>query len=262
MELRKQKEVKFQNTRRDESLKSSNKHEYLNTNKKFYSIVRKSGSFAEKWLAERCPNKKILDYCCGNGGMSLEIAKMGAAEIVGIDISDLSIENAKRDAVEKGVSKQIQFSVMDAEKTIFDDNTFDVIYESGVLHHLDLHRAYSELARILKPNGQMMCNEALGHNPLIHYYRKKTPHLRTEWEAEHILRKENIELAKAYFEKVEILGFFHLASIAAVPFRNLPGFNVILGALEAVDGVMLKLPGIKWQAWQVIFALSAPKYGG
>jgi hypothetical protein len=86
-----------------------------------------------------------------------------------------------------------------------------------------------------------------------------TPHLRTKWEAEHILRKKDIEMAKSYFNRVEILGVFHLATIAAVPFRNLPVFNPILTFLETVDNIFLKLPILKWQAWQVVFILSEPK---
>lgn len=138
------------------------------------------------------------------------------------------------------------------------DNSFDVIYESGVLHHLNLERAYSEISRILKPGGECICIEALGHNPNICRYRKRTPHLRTEWETEHILRKDDIKRSKTFFNKVEILGFFHLATISAVPFRSLPGFNIILSDLEALDKVLLKLPILKWQAWQVVFELSEP----
>jgi hypothetical protein len=127
------------------------------------------------------------------------------------------------------------------------------------LHHLDLDKAYADLARVLKPAGKMICTEALGHNVLIQRYRRRTPHLRTEWEVEHILHKKDIELAKKYFNTVKILGFFHLASIAAVPFRNSIAFSGILRSLETVDSLLLKIPGIRWQAWQVVFVLSNPK---
>lgn len=141
----------------------------------------------------------------------------------------------------------------------FDDNCFDIITEYGALHHLNLGRAYSEMARVLTSSGKCICTEALGHNPIIHFYRKRTPHIRTEWEIEHILRKKDIEAAKTYFNQVNILGFFHLASLAAVPFRNLTGFSVLLSLLETIDSLMLKLPFMKWQAWQIVFVLSKPK---
>ena len=76
---------------------------------------------------------------------------------------------------------------------------------------------------------------------------------------EHILRKSDIMMAKDYYEKADILGFFHLFTLGAVPFRNSKLFKILLPVLEAIDGVFLKLPVVKWQAWQVIFALCDPK---
>jgi SAM-dependent methyltransferase len=150
---------------------------------------------------------------------------------------------------------------MDAENLEVEDDSFDVIYECGALHHLDLNKAYEELARVLRADGKMICIEALGHNFLVHRYRTRTPYLRTEWEVEHILRKKDIELARVFFGRVEILGFFHLASIAAVPFRNLPVFSSILSTLEVIDSLVLRLPILRWQAWQIVFELSCPKKG-
>jgi len=258
METRKIREKEFHNILRDKRLKSSDNFDFFK-NKKWYSIVQKSKHCSEKWLIKHCSNKRVLDYCCGNGGVSFRIAKMGAAEVVGIDISDISIENAKKQAEKEGLSEQVKFLVMDAENMEFMDNYFDVIYESGVLHHLDLQKAYSEIARILKPDGQCLCIEALGHNPIINMYRRITPHLRTEWEISHILKKKDIAKAKTYFNKVEVLGFFHLTTITAVPLRNSLIFNTILKILETADRMLLKLPIIRWQAWQVVFSLSEPK---
>jgi ubiquinone/menaquinone biosynthesis C-methylase UbiE len=258
MEIRKEKEKELHNVLRNKSLKTSLEFEYLSSNKKWYSITRDSDKFVQRWLSQRCHNKRVLDYCCGNGRMSINMAKMGASEVVGIDISDVSIENAKRHAREEGLAKKTNFFVMDAENMTFDNESFDLVYESGVLHHLNLEQAYSEIGRVLKAGGSSICIEALGHNPIIQYYRERTPQLRTDWEIEHILKRKDIELAKTYFGKVDIIGFFHLATIAAVPFRKLPVFNVILSTLEAVDVALLKLPVFKWQAWQVIFVLSQP----
>lgn len=259
MEDRKQRESAFHNLLRDKKLESSIDFESLTANKKYYSITRKSLQFVEKWLSQKCMGKKVLDYCCGNGGMSRSIANLGAAQVVGIDISDVSIENAKKYGSNEELNNKPQFLVMDAENMKFDNNTFDIVYEAGVLHHLNLERAYPEIARVLKPDGYCICIEALGHNKIIQFYRKKTPDLRTEWEAEHILKKRDILMANNYFNKVEIIGLFHLATLAAVPFRNNPFiFNSLLKLMEFLDSLILMLPLIKWQAWQAVFVLSKP----
>ena len=228
------------------------------TNMKYYSVERKSRNMVLDWFAKNCKGERVLDYCCGNGDDSFIIAKNGAKEVIGIDISETSVNNCKKRAISEGCQKKVSFRVMDAEALEFNDNHFDIITEYGSLHHLNLQKAYSELARVLKPNGKILCNEALGHNPIIQLYRKITPHLRTKWEIEHIFRKRDLEMARQYFDKVEILGFFHLATIGATPFRNTPVFNFVLRLLEEVDGMLLKLPLVKWQAWQVVFVLSQP----
>ena len=259
MEKRKIEEKEYHDFIRDQKLKNNLKEfQYYTSNLKYHSIARKTKLLLEKWLSYECQGKRFLDYCCGDGAVAVKIAKTGVDEIVGIDISGVSIENAKKLSLEEQVDKKTKFMVMDAENMEFEDNYFDIAYEHGALHHLNLEKAYSEIARVLKPNGKFLCVEALGHNPIIQYYREKTPHLRTEYETKHILRKKEIYLAKKYFKKVEILGFFYLFSLLAVPFRNFRIFNVILTILESIDEILLKLPILKWQAWQVVFVLSEP----
>lgn len=259
MEQRKQDEMELHNKKRSRNLDKS-EYEYLSSNKKFYSVVRGSSTFIDQWLILRCNGKKALDYCCGDGRTAQFMARNGA-EVVGIDISDISINNARDSAIAAKVDGNASFFVMDAENLDFPDNFFDVITCLGVLHHLDIQKAYPELARVLKPTGEIICDEPLAYNPVIQLYRKMTPHIRTPWEAEHILDKKSIDLARKCFNKVEVR-FFHLATLLAAPFRNLGCFSKILSICEAIDGVLLKLPGLKWLAWQVVFTLSRPTKKG
>lgn len=257
MEKRKQQEIDFHNKIRDIALREDQEaYNYYWSNKKFYSITRKSTKFYNDWLVQKGQDKKVLDYCCGDGDISISLAKQGF-EVVGIDISGVSIENCRRAAIQENVSDKTTFDVMDAENMEFDDDSFDLIVCSGVLHHLDLTKAFPELARVLKPNGEIICIEPLAYNPLIQLYRKRTPHLRTEWEAEHILTLADLDLARKYFGQVEVK-FFHLATLAAVPFRNIPWFDALLGWLETVDEIILSFSVIQTQAWQMIFTLSQP----
>jgi len=228
------------------------------SNMKYYSVERKSRAIVLDWFRKECKGKKILDYCCGNGEDGLYIAANGACEVIGIDISDVSVNNCNERTQHLGICN-LSFKVSDAEAMDFDKESFDVVTEYGALHHLDLEKAYAEIARVLKTRGKAICVEALGHNKLIQLYRNRTPDLRTEWETQHILKKKDIVFAKKYFDVVDILGFFHLSTLGAVPFRNIHGFNVILGILERVDSLLLRLPVVQWQAWQVVFVLSHPK---
>lgn len=227
------------------------------SNFKYYAIEQDSIDLMRRWLLENCRGATILDYCCGNGDESLFVAQNGAKKVIGIDISPLSIQNCQERAKEAKLDHIASFQAMDAEALEFPDNYFDFMMEYGVLHHLDLPKGMAELARVLKPGGSMVCTETLGHNPLIKWYRERTPELRTAWEAKHILTKESFDIIGRHFGKIE-MHFFHLATLGAVPFRRTPVFKVVLGALRGIDAVLLRLPWMRWQAWQVVFKLSEP----
>jgi ubiquinone/menaquinone biosynthesis C-methylase UbiE len=228
------------------------------TNMKYYAIERRSRQRVLDWFQANCPEKKVLDLCCGNGDDSVLIAEYGAREVLGLDISDVSVDNCRRLARNKGVDDIASFVVGDAENTGLPDNAFDVVTEYGALHHIDLDKVMCEMARVMKPGGKMICTEALAHNIPIHLYRKLTPKIRTEWEVDHILRRPQFETMKKYFTNVD-MKFYHLFTLAAVPLRNTALFEPVLGILEKIDDVVLSIPGLKWQAWQTVFVLSGPK---
>ena len=230
-------------------------HHFSNT--KFYSITVSSETYTQNWLRERCEGAKALDYCCGNGEFALFMAKCGA-DAYGIDISPEGIENAKENAEHESVTDRCHFEVMDAENMTFEDNTFDVIVEWGALHHLDYGSAMSELRRVLKPDGEIICIEALRHNPFFHLYRKVTMHLRTEWEVEHILSVKQLDEARNHFDTVESQ-FWHFFALLAVPLRKTRVFGTVRKLLDFFDRLFLRLPFIKRFAWIVVFRLSSPK---
>lgn len=228
------------------------------SNMKFYSVTKSSFAYRDAALFEGIKGAVALDYCCGNGEVAIEMAKNGAEKVYGIDISSVAVENARELAKSAGVGDICEFAVMDAEHTKFADGTFDVIHEYGALHHLDLPAAFAELSRILKPQGKLVCTEAIRHNPLIHWYRNRTPHLRTEWEVEHILGFPEIKSGGKYFSNINHRSF-HLAGLAAVPFRKAFFFEPLLGLLNALDRVILVIPYLRRMAWIGVVVYTQPK---
>lgn len=227
------------------------------SNMKFYSITKSSFAYRDALLFKNIKGAVALDYCCGNGEAAVEMAKHGARKVMGIDISQVAIENAKGLAESQGVGKICEFRVMDAEHTEFADNTFDIIHEYGALHHLELKGAFQELARIIKSDGKMICTEALRHNPLIHWYRTRTPHLRTQWEVEHILGFPEINSGRKYFADIN-LRTFHLTALAAVPLRKTFFFEKLLSLLNLLDQVLLTIPYLRRMAWVAVVEYRRP----
>ncbi len=240
-------------------VKDKEKFDYYFSNMKYYAITAGSERYKHDWLEKHCTSRdlKILDFACGNGENGVYAATCGA-DCTGIDISPEGVDNANKNAKKFGVDDHCRFVVMDGEKMTFADNTFDLGVEYGALHHVDLDVALAELARVLKPGAKMMCVEALRHNPLIHWYRRRTPHLRTEWEVEHILGVESLDLMRKYFGKVEVR-FFHLTVLVLVPLRKTFLFPILLPILNAIDRVLLSTQAIGKYGWIMAVVLSDPR---
>jgi ubiquinone/menaquinone biosynthesis C-methylase UbiE len=227
------------------------------SNQKFYSITTSSEAYQHEWLRQRCkPGTRVIDFACGNGENAIFAAQCGA-QAIGIDISPEGIYNAGQNAERAGVGSRCAFQVMDGEAMSFADDSFDAGVEYGALHHVDLDRALSELARVLKPGASMICTEALRHNPIIHAYRQRTPHLRTQWEVEHILGVESLDVVRKYFRRVDVR-FFHLSVLAAVPFRRTPLFQPLRRMFDRFDRLLLSRQPIGKYAWIMVFTMSDP----
>jgi SAM-dependent methyltransferase len=221
---------------------------------KFYSIIQKSYGCYEDQLLPHSAGKSVLEYGCGTGSYAFALAAHGAI-VTGIDISDIAIRQARTMAEEKHLA--ITFTPGNAEQLEFPERSFDIICGTGILHHLNLSKAYAEIARTLNEGGKAVFYEPLGHNFFINWYRKRTPHLRTE--DEHPLLQSDLEHARMYFGSVD-LQYFHLLSLLAVPFHKRKGFSILVRMLDACDKALLTvLPGLKKYLWVVVITLSRPK---
>jgi len=97
--------------------------------------------------------------------------------------------------------------------------------------------------------------EALNYNPILKLYRKLTPSMRTEWEAEHILSSKDVEFAARLFDIGEVR-YWHLLSVAATVFRkNERLLHMALASLAAVDDVLFRIPGLRLMSWQFTFEM-------
>ena len=259
LEARKYEEIEFHNRLRDAATRADPRaYQALIANKKYYAVAQSSMDYYKSWLAEHCRGKVVLDFGCGDGEYSMFLLENGVGKLLGVDISDVSVENCRKKAAEAGFADRADFQVMDCEALDLPDSQFDVVCEAGVLHHLNLEKAVSEMARVVKPEGRVICYEAVGHNPLFQLYRNLTPELRTKYETHHILKVPQVKALHRYFDRID-LRFFHLLVLLGVPFRKVPGFGALLSLLELADRALLKIPGIRSQAWMMIFEMTGKK---
>ncbi len=78
-------------------------------------------------------SKKVLDVGCGRGDLSLYLAQQGA-NVIGIDLSNNYIDLCKTRA--NNLNLKVNFIVMNAQVPDFEDNVFDIIVGSRIIHHL------------------------------------------------------------------------------------------------------------------------------
>jgi SAM-dependent methyltransferase len=217
---------------------------------KYYETIQSSRHAHRQAMAPLVPGTLVLEYGCGPGSSAFELASLGA-KVIGIDISEVAIAQSKAEAKQRGL--EIDFRCMNAESLDFEDNTFDLIVGSAILHHLDLDKAYSELSRCLKPGGRAVFIEPTGHNPLINWYRRRTPALRTVDERP--MRRPDFERADRYFSKVQVR-YYNMLTTAAVLFRQGSWFRPILRGLDALDrGLFWLVPGLKYWGWMAVMVL-------
>ncbi len=137
------------------------------------------------WLGD-VAGKRVLHLQCHFGKSTIDIARRGAAQVVGVDFSPVAIKTARDLADKAGVTDRVSFVECDVlrldqvfEKQNALDKGFDIVFTSyGVIYWLsNLHRWGEIIAKMLAPNGKFVIVEV---HPSVMMF---------EWENGRIERK-------------------------------------------------------------------------
>ena len=190
--------------------------------------------------------KKVLDFGCGNGWLSIGYAKKGA-DVWGFDISGELIEKAKKWVKKEGLIEKITLEKMVAENLTYEDNFFDLIVGSAILHHTELDITLQNINRILKPDGKAIFIEPMNQNIFLRLWRKMTPNRRSP--TERALTKSDLLLIEHVFPQAR-LTFFGFLSIFTegilVFFQQSEIIAVLNNWLGKIDrGIFQSLPFLR-----------------
>ena len=95
--------------------------------------------------------KKFLEVGVGAGTDFINWVRNGA-NATGVDLTEQGVSLTKERLALEGLSAEVR--VADAESLPFEDNTFEMVYSYGVLHHSpNPPKAINEVHRVLKPGG-------------------------------------------------------------------------------------------------------------
>ena len=102
------------------------------------------------------PHDLVLDVCTGTGLVAARMAKSAGCTVVGVDLSEGMLRQARRKLMSRGESPSVRLLTGRAEDLPFADNSFDAVVFTFLLRYVDDARAtLRELSRVLRPGGQM-----------------------------------------------------------------------------------------------------------
>lgn len=100
----------------------------------------------------RWSGKRVLEVGVGAGTDFLQFARAGA-RCYGVDLTREAIDNVKARLRLYGLSAE-DLTRCNAEQLPYPDNSFDLVYSWGVIHHAeDTEKVLSEINRVVRPGG-------------------------------------------------------------------------------------------------------------
>ena len=201
--------------------------------------------------------KRVLIYGCGFDPGATWFAKRGAF-VTAIDISPESINDQR--ILMEAYNTPMTLHVCDAMQTPLEAGSFDLIYGSAILHHLDSDICSREIARLLAPGGVAIFREVQAGNLFLRLFRRITPFLRTP--DEHPLVESDYEIYRRHFTTVDVTAhvftsmlylFAHrvfTGALKAARIRWWPRQSAsLLNLCDRCDVFLTRLPAMKTQMW-------------
>jgi len=125
-----------------------------------FGIDRKWRRKALEYLQDSKP-MVILDVATGTGDLAIAAYEtLHPERIVGIDISESMIEQARQKIKKHGFERNIIMQICDCETINFPNNSFDAIMVAfGIRNFQNLGNGLKEMFRVLRPNGKVIILE-------------------------------------------------------------------------------------------------------
>ena len=99
--------------------------------------------------------KSVLDLGCGYGWHCRFAAGRGAKRVLGLDLSEKMIAEAKK----RNLEPEIEYCVCGIEEYEYPENTWDCVVSNLALHYIeDIGQVFQKVCRTLTPGGIFLLN--------------------------------------------------------------------------------------------------------
>ncbi|HYI02467.1 class I SAM-dependent methyltransferase [Hyalangium sp.] len=196
--------------------------------------------------------KHVLDVGCGEGSNSMLMAKSGA-RVTGVDISPGSIDLCKQRARLEGVESQTQFLCSPLEAVSLPEETFDIIWGDGILHHLipELDPVLHQLMRWARPGALFLFSEPVSLTPWLRKLRKGVPIHTDATPDERPLERAELAIILRHLPHLEMRWFHLLGRLSEFILRHqdyerspLPR-QLAVDLLGRLDRALLSVPRLQ-----------------
>ena len=169
-----------------------------------------------------------VDMGCGTGEFTEQLAQY-ELKVHGIDIAKNLIDICKK---KHAKNKDMIFEEQDIEHTNFKENSVDIIFLGGVLHHFpNREKVFKEAYRILKKDGRIYAFDPNYYNFIIWVYRELLGIKTQKTENEILVKAQEVreELRSVGFSEIEVQGAANMTFDARY-FQKLVPFPLYYGA--------------------------------
>lgn len=184
-------------------------------------------------VVEQLHGRVVIDFGCGTGGDSIELARSGAARVIGVDIQERLLEIARTRAREAGVADVCEFTMQPQARA-------DAIVSLDAFEHFsDPSGVLTAMRQMLKPDGFVAVSfgptwyHPLGGHlfsvfPWAHlmFSERALLRWRSDFKSDGATRFHEVtgglnQLTIGAFERIVAASPFTIESLACVPIRKL-----------------------------------------
>lgn len=183
----------------------------------------------------------VLELGCGTGLFTRKVYAATNAHIVATDLSEDLLKEARLKFPEG------DFRVADAMKLDFPDGSFDVVFGSSIIHHLNMDKSLNEISRVLKKNGRMVFAEPNMLNPQI-FIQKNIPFIK-KWLGD---SPDETAIVRWSFKKKMMNQGFKNVNIFPYDFLHPSVGKSLIPFVSAIGKTVEKIPFLKEIAGSVI----------
>ncbi len=116
-----------------------------------------------KRLGGTVDGEHVLEIGCGQAvGTQIILEQFGAAHVTAIDLDPAMIDRARERLRDHG--DKVALRTGDAEHIDAPDDSFDAVFDFGIIHHIPNWRAsIEEVHRVIRPSGRFYFEEVTSH---------------------------------------------------------------------------------------------------